>query len=153
MNDAQLLIDQLQGQANDCQQQWQTLAAWHAKNASYQAQLANAAKSKGKTKAPASANPGPQPSRARSGELRAGRGVRHPGSPRRHVDHGGRSDDDADREAVQPPSRPRTPKVFGQRDRYPARRPGEQHDDALSGAGRPAAGRGSRPAAGPPSCG
>ena len=62
VNNAQLLIDQLQSQVNDCRQQWQTVAAWPAKNASYQAQLANAAKSKGKIKVPASANPGPQPS-------------------------------------------------------------------------------------------
>ena len=62
VNNAQLLIDQLQSQVNDCRQQWQTVAAWPAKHASYQAQLANAAKSKGKIKVPASANPGPQPS-------------------------------------------------------------------------------------------
>ncbi len=62
VNNAQLLIDQLQSQVNDCRQQWQAVAAWPAKNASYQAQLANAAKSKGKIKVPASANPGPQPS-------------------------------------------------------------------------------------------
>ena len=62
VNNAQLLIDQLQSQVNDCRQQWQTVAAWPAKHASYQTQLANAAKSKGKIKVPASANPGPQPS-------------------------------------------------------------------------------------------
>jgi serine/threonine protein phosphatase PrpC len=62
VNNAQLLIDQLQSQVNDCRQQWQTVAAWPAKHASYQAQLTNAAKSKGKIKVPASANPGPQPS-------------------------------------------------------------------------------------------
>ena len=62
VNNAQLLIDQLQSQVNDCKQQWQAVAAWPAKNASYRAQLTNAAKSKGKIKVPASANPGPQPS-------------------------------------------------------------------------------------------
>jgi serine/threonine protein phosphatase PrpC len=62
VNNAQLLIDQLQSQVNDCRQQWQTVAAWPAKHVSYQTQLANAAKSKGKIKVPASANPGPQPS-------------------------------------------------------------------------------------------
>jgi protein phosphatase len=61
VNDAQLLIDQLQSQVNDCRQQWQAVAAWPAKNATYQAEVANAAKSKGKIKVPPSANPGPQP--------------------------------------------------------------------------------------------
>jgi hypothetical protein len=61
VNDAQLLIDQLQSQVNQCKQQWQAVAAWPAKNATYQAEVANAAKSKGKIKVPASANPGPQP--------------------------------------------------------------------------------------------
>ena len=61
VNDAQLLIDQLQSQVNDCRQQWQAVAAWPAKNAIYQAEVANAAKSKGKIKVPPSANPGPQP--------------------------------------------------------------------------------------------
>jgi hypothetical protein len=56
-----LLIDQLEGQANDCMQKWQVVAAWPAKNAAYQTQLTNAAKSHGKIKVPASANPGPQP--------------------------------------------------------------------------------------------
>ncbi|MGH3294796.1 MAG: hypothetical protein ACRDP7_23655, partial [Trebonia sp.] len=61
VNDGQLLIDQLQSQVNQCKEQWQTVAAWPAKNATYQAEVANAAKSKGKIKVPASANPGPQP--------------------------------------------------------------------------------------------
>jgi protein phosphatase len=61
VNDAQLLIDQLQNQVNQCKQQWQAVAAWPAKNATYQAAVANAARSKGKIKVPASANPGPQP--------------------------------------------------------------------------------------------
>jgi protein phosphatase len=61
VNDAQLLIDQLQSQVNDCKQQWQAVAAWPAKNAAYQAEVANAAKSKGRIKVPPSANPGPQP--------------------------------------------------------------------------------------------
>jgi len=61
VNDAQLLIDQLQGQVNNCKQQWQAVAAWPGKNAVYQADVANAAKSKGKIKVPPSANPGPQP--------------------------------------------------------------------------------------------
>jgi protein phosphatase len=60
---AQLLIDQLQTQVNQCKQQWQAVAAWPAKNATYQALLANASRSKAKPKpkVPASANPGPQP--------------------------------------------------------------------------------------------
>jgi protein phosphatase len=61
VNDAQLLIDQLQNQVNQCKQQWQAVAAWPAKNATYQAAVANAARSKGKIKVPANANPGPQP--------------------------------------------------------------------------------------------
>ncbi len=39
VNDAQQLIDQLQSQVNDCKQQWQALAAWQAKNVSYQSEL------------------------------------------------------------------------------------------------------------------
>jgi PPM family protein phosphatase len=62
VNDAQMLLDQLQTQVNQCKQQWQAVSAWPAKNATYQTDLANAAKSKGKVKVPASANPGPQPS-------------------------------------------------------------------------------------------
>jgi serine/threonine protein phosphatase PrpC len=62
LTNAHQLIDQLQGQADDCKQQWQAVAAWQAKNTTYQADLAAAAKSKGKIKVPASANPGPQPS-------------------------------------------------------------------------------------------
>jgi PPM family protein phosphatase len=61
VNDAQLLIDQLQNQVNQCKQQWQAVAAWPAKNATYRTEVANAARSKGKIKVPANANPGPQP--------------------------------------------------------------------------------------------
>jgi PPM family protein phosphatase len=61
VNDARLLIDQLEGQANDCMQKWQAVAAWPAKNAAYQTDLSNAAKSHGKVKVPPGANPGPQP--------------------------------------------------------------------------------------------
>ncbi len=62
VGDAQTLVNQLQSQASQCKQEWQVVAAWPAKNATYQAELANAAKSKGKIKVPPSANPGPQPS-------------------------------------------------------------------------------------------
>ncbi|MGH3249317.1 MAG: protein phosphatase 2C domain-containing protein [Trebonia sp.] len=64
VGDAQLLIDHLQGQVNQCKQQWLAVAAWPAKNATYQAALLAASKStaKPKPKVPASANPGPQPS-------------------------------------------------------------------------------------------
>jgi len=39
VNDAQLRIDQLQGQVTQCQQTYQTLATWKIKNAAYQAYL------------------------------------------------------------------------------------------------------------------
>jgi protein phosphatase len=61
VNDARQLIDQLQGQANQCKLQWQAVAAWPAKNSAYLAEQAAASKSKGKIKVPPSANPGPQP--------------------------------------------------------------------------------------------
>jgi protein phosphatase len=61
LNNAQLLIDQLQSQVNQCKQQWQAVAAWPAKNATYRSEVATAARSKGKVKVPANANPGPQP--------------------------------------------------------------------------------------------
>ncbi|MGH3262674.1 MAG: hypothetical protein ACRDNS_11805, partial [Trebonia sp.] len=60
-DDARLLIDQLQGQANGCMGKWQAVAAWPAKNAAYQTDLSNAARSHGRVKVPASANPGPRP--------------------------------------------------------------------------------------------
>jgi protein phosphatase len=61
---AQLLIDQLQGQVNQCKLQWQAVAAWPARNAAYQGKLAAARRSTAKPKptVPASANPGAQPS-------------------------------------------------------------------------------------------
>jgi len=59
VNDATLLIDQLQGEANQCQQTYQELAAWQAADVKYQAAVAAAAKSKSKT-AP-TGNPGPMP--------------------------------------------------------------------------------------------
>ena len=62
VNSAQSLIDQLQSQVYECRQAWQAVAAWPAKEATYQTDLANASKSKGKIKVPASANPGPEPS-------------------------------------------------------------------------------------------
>jgi len=58
---AQQLIDELQGQVNQCREQWQAVAAWPAANSRYQAELTAAAKSKGKIKVPAGDNPGPQP--------------------------------------------------------------------------------------------
>ena len=58
---AQQLIDQLQGQVNVCKQDWQTVAAWPAKNTTYQTAVATAAKKKPKGTVPASLNPGPQP--------------------------------------------------------------------------------------------
>jgi PPM family protein phosphatase len=61
VGDAQQLIDQLQGQVNQCRQQWQQVAAWPAANARYQAEVVAASKSKGKIKVPAGDNPGPQP--------------------------------------------------------------------------------------------
>jgi protein phosphatase len=61
LNDAHTLLDQLQGQVNQCTQEWQAVAAWPADSARYQAEVTAAAKSKGKIKVPAGDNPGPQP--------------------------------------------------------------------------------------------
>ena len=61
VNNAQGLIDHLQGQVNTCKQEWQAVAAWPAREAAYRTDLTNASKSKGKIKVPPSANPGPQP--------------------------------------------------------------------------------------------
>jgi serine/threonine protein phosphatase PrpC len=63
VNDAQLRIDQLQGQVSQCQQTYQTLATWKIKNAAYQAYLtAKTQATAHHAKAPAVlANPGPMP--------------------------------------------------------------------------------------------
>jgi PPM family protein phosphatase len=61
VTDAQQLVDQLQGQVNQCRLQWQQVAAWPAANARYQADLAAQTRSKGRIKVPASDNPGPPP--------------------------------------------------------------------------------------------
>jgi PPM family protein phosphatase len=59
---AQQVINQLNSHAKDCQQQWQALATWQAKNVTYQADLASAARRKAKV-APQD-NPGVEPSAA-----------------------------------------------------------------------------------------
>ena len=56
-NSAQLIVDQLQTHASDCHQQWQALATWQTKNATYQRELAAAAGTKAKVRA--SDEPGP----------------------------------------------------------------------------------------------
>ena len=63
VNDAQLRIDQLQGEASQCQTTYQTLATWKTKNTAYQAYLtAKTQATAHHAKAPAVvANPGPMP--------------------------------------------------------------------------------------------
>ena len=63
VNDAQLRIDQLQGDANQCQQTYQTLATWKIKDAAFKAyQTAKTLATAHHAKAPAVvANPGPMP--------------------------------------------------------------------------------------------
>jgi serine/threonine protein phosphatase PrpC len=61
VTDGQHLIDQLQSQVNSCQQQWQAVASWPAKEATYQTELTDAAKHKPKLTVPPSANPGAKP--------------------------------------------------------------------------------------------
>jgi serine/threonine protein phosphatase PrpC len=61
--DAKSLIDGLQTEVNQCSQEWTALAAWQAKNVTYQGLRAAslASKAKVKPKVPASDNPGPMP--------------------------------------------------------------------------------------------
>jgi hypothetical protein len=56
---AQQVIDQLKTHASDCQQQWQALVAWQAKNVTYQRELVAARGTKNKV--PAQDNPGAKP--------------------------------------------------------------------------------------------
>jgi PPM family protein phosphatase len=62
VNGAQQVIDQLKTHASDCQQQWQALVTWQAKNATYQRELVAARASKAKV--PAQDNPGMEPAAA-----------------------------------------------------------------------------------------
>ena len=59
---AQQVIDQLKTHASDCQQQWQALVGWQAKNVTYQRELVAARGTK--TKVPAQDNPGMEPAAA-----------------------------------------------------------------------------------------
>jgi hypothetical protein len=59
---AQQVIDQLKTHASDCQQQWQALVAWQAKNVTYQRELVAARGTKNKV--PAGDNPGVEPTAA-----------------------------------------------------------------------------------------
>jgi serine/threonine protein phosphatase PrpC len=58
---AQLLIDQLLGQADQCRQEWTAVAAWQTKNTRYQTELAAAGTNVKKKKAALSDNPGTEP--------------------------------------------------------------------------------------------
>jgi serine/threonine protein kinase len=59
---AQQVIDQLKTHASDCQQQWQALVAWQAKNVAYQREIVAARGTK--TKVPVQNNPGMEPTAA-----------------------------------------------------------------------------------------
>jgi protein phosphatase len=61
VSDAQLLIDQLLGQVDQCKQQWTAVAAWQTKNTRYQAELQAAGTNVKKRKAASSDNPGTEP--------------------------------------------------------------------------------------------
>jgi serine/threonine protein kinase len=56
---AQQVIDQLKTHSSDCQQQWQALVAWQAKNVTFQRELVTDRRTK--TKVPAQDNPGTEP--------------------------------------------------------------------------------------------
>lgn len=58
---AHALVNRLQSQVTACGQLWRAVAAWPARNARYQAELAAAVKSKGKDKVAAGDDPGPRP--------------------------------------------------------------------------------------------
>ncbi len=77
MNDATLLIDQLQAKVNQCHTDWQALATWQAKNTAYQQALTHNRTSKKKVTVPA--NPGPLPAKPEQRRLRAVDRVRHSG--------------------------------------------------------------------------
>jgi protein phosphatase len=62
VNNAQLVVDQLKTHATECQQQWQGLEAWQAKNVTYHRELVAARGTK--TKVPAQDNPGTEPAAA-----------------------------------------------------------------------------------------
>jgi PPM family protein phosphatase len=59
LTDATALIDTLQGQADQCHQQWTALVAWQSASVRYQQALVAAKKAK--SKAPVKGNPGPEP--------------------------------------------------------------------------------------------
>jgi protein phosphatase len=66
VNDAKLLIDQLQAKADQCHTAWQALATWQAKDTAYQAALTHNRTAKKKVTVPA--NPGPQPAKPDSAD-------------------------------------------------------------------------------------
>jgi protein phosphatase len=61
VGDAQLLIDQLLGQVDQCKQEWTAVAAWQTKNTKYQTELRAAGTNVTKKKAASSDNPGAEP--------------------------------------------------------------------------------------------
>jgi protein phosphatase len=75
---ATLLIDQLQGEADRCQQEWQALAAWQVKNLQYQAAVAKAAKAKAKTRPKDTV--GPMPTAPNAADCAASTAFGIPGS-------------------------------------------------------------------------
>ena len=62
VSSAQQVVIQLSAHAQECQGQWESLAAWQAKNVRYQAALATAARTKAKV--PPHDNPGAEPAPA-----------------------------------------------------------------------------------------
>jgi serine/threonine protein phosphatase PrpC len=82
-SDARQLIDQLQGQVNQCRTDWQLVANWQAANTRYQAALRAAGTNVQKKKAASGENPGAQPSSpdAASCAPAAALGVTAPASP------------------------------------------------------------------------
>jgi PPM family protein phosphatase len=66
VNDAMLLIDRLQTNADQCRTAWQGLATWQARNTAYQQALTHNRTSK--KKVPVPANPGLQPAKPTSAD-------------------------------------------------------------------------------------
>ena len=79
VNDAKALIDTLQAHPTSCHRQWTALAAWQAQSVKYQTRPGQGGAQQAEDQGSGVRRPRPDAGRARSGQLRPGLRVRHPG--------------------------------------------------------------------------